>query len=191
MGQALRRATGRVRVSGHRPPPVEAVKRADRPPPVGPAMTEAPATAGQDHVGISDPESIPGITNEQGVLEERDPGYDAMLSKMVGRITVKPGGKLEMGEAYIVEKYNRPMPKLRSSKAEVEGDEQKSAPPGTLTAAQLQEIILLHQGKSELHQGPMVVPDIAKRFRIDAAHVEGIVQFISIPPENNTTITKK
>lgn len=32
------------------------------------------------------------------VLEERDPDYDAMLRKMVGRITTKPGGKPEMGE---------------------------------------------------------------------------------------------
>lgn len=94
-------------------------------------------------------------------------------------------------QAGIVEKYNRPLPKLRNSKAEVKGDEQKSAPPGTLTAAQLREIILLHQGKSELHQGPMAVPDIAKRFRIDAVRVESIVQFISMPPENDTNNTKK
>jgi len=32
------------------------------------------------------------------VPEERDPTYEAMLSQMVGRITAKPGGKLEMGE---------------------------------------------------------------------------------------------
>jgi len=46
------------------------------------------------------PESIPKMTSEN-VLEERDPGYDAMLGKMVGRITSKPGGKLEMGEVRI------------------------------------------------------------------------------------------
>ena len=40
--------------------------------------------------------SRPGDNN--GVLEERDPDYDAMLRKMVGRITTKPGGKPEMGE---------------------------------------------------------------------------------------------
>ncbi|XP_020250348.1 uncharacterized protein LOC109827742 [Asparagus officinalis] len=113
-----------------------------------------------------------------------------MLSKMVGKITTKPGGKLEMGEAYVVEKYNRPLPKLRSSKAEISGDDQKSGPPGTLTAVQLQQIILLHQGKSEQHQGPMTIPDIAKEFRIDAAHVESIVRFVSMPPENNTKNNK-
>lgn len=36
--------------------------------------------------------------NAENVLEERDSGYDAMLSQMVGRIQSKPGGKLEMGE---------------------------------------------------------------------------------------------
>lgn len=32
------------------------------------------------------------------IEEQRDSEYDAMLSKMVGRIQTKPGGKLEMGE---------------------------------------------------------------------------------------------
>jgi hypothetical protein len=32
------------------------------------------------------------------ILEERDPKFDAMLGQMLGRITSKPGGKLEMGE---------------------------------------------------------------------------------------------
>lgn len=54
MGQALRRATGRARASSPQPPAVEAVKKA-HPPPVGSAKTEAPATACQDHAGISDP----------------------------------------------------------------------------------------------------------------------------------------
>ena len=43
------------------------------------------------------PESIP-IMESENVLKERDPGYDAMLSQMVGRITSKPGGKLELGK---------------------------------------------------------------------------------------------
>lgn len=36
--------------------------------------------------------------NAENVLEERDPQFDAMLGKMVGRISSKAGGKLEMGE---------------------------------------------------------------------------------------------
>lgn len=36
--------------------------------------------------------------DDHGVLEERDPSYDEMLKRMVGRITTKPGGKPEMGE---------------------------------------------------------------------------------------------
>lgn len=43
------------------------------------------------------PEDISGLRSNN-VLEERDPEYDAMLNKMLGRITTKPGGKLEMGE---------------------------------------------------------------------------------------------
>lgn len=89
-------------------------------------------------------------------------------------------------QAFIVEKYNRPMPKLRSSKAETGTNERKSEPTGTLYAAQLEQINLLYQGKSEEHKGPMVVQEIAQKFRIDAARVERIVQFLSLPPENNT-----
>ena len=37
-------------------------------------------------------------SNSENVLEERDSKYDAMLNQMVGRISAKPGGKLEMGE---------------------------------------------------------------------------------------------
>lgn len=34
----------------------------------------------------------------ENVLEDKDPQYDAMLSQMVGRIRMKPGGKPEMGD---------------------------------------------------------------------------------------------
>lgn len=37
-----------------------------------------------------------------GALEERDPKYDEMLKQMVGRITSRPGGKLEMGEVRLI-----------------------------------------------------------------------------------------
>ena len=41
--------------------------------------------------------------NSENVLETRDPKYDAMLNQMMGRITTKPGGKLEMGEVSVCE----------------------------------------------------------------------------------------
>jgi hypothetical protein len=40
--------------------------------------------------------------NADGILEERDPSYEDMLKHMVGRITTKPGGKLEMGEVSLL-----------------------------------------------------------------------------------------
>lgn len=183
MGQALRRATGRLRSSRPEPPP-ELAKNPEL------RRQRDVQTSGQDRLGISDSEDISRIKDDHGILEERDPRYDGMLSKMVGTIASKPGGKLEMGEAFIVEKYNRPLPKLRSSKAEATGGEQKSAPPGNLSVAQLQQIILLHQGKSDEHQGRMEVHDIARKFNIDAAHVERIVQFVSLPPEDHNNSQK-
>lgn len=85
-------------------------------------------------------------------------------------------------QSFIVEKYNRPLPKLRSSKTETSGDEQK-APPGTLDVVKIKQILLLHEGKSEEHQGPMDVDAIAKKFMIDAAQVQKILKFVSLPPE--------
>ncbi|KAM0954341.1 hypothetical protein DsansV1_C01g0010011 [Dioscorea sansibarensis] len=176
MGQALRRVTGKMGSSRTAPPSVKGVE------PVAPVRRQEPTAP---VAGGSDAAELRGISrpgDNNGVLEERDPDYDAMLRKMVGRITTKPGGKPEMGEAFIVEKYNRPMPKLRTSKVEADG--QKPIPPGTLTAAQVQEIILLYQGKSSEHRGKMQVDEIAKKFSIDAIQVQSIVQFISLPPED-------
>ncbi|KAL7220679.1 hypothetical protein ACSBR2_013541 [Camellia fascicularis] len=63
-------------------------------------------------VGLSE---VDTRINAENILEERDPQYDAMLGQMAGRIRSKPEGKLEMGEASVVDKYKRPMPKLRNT----------------------------------------------------------------------------
>lgn len=87
-------------------------------------------------------------------------------------------------QAGIVERHSKPMPKLRSSRAEEGDDLQKPLPPGTLSIVQIREIILLHQGKAEGRQGPMDVQDIAKKFGVEAMHVQQIIQFMSLPPED-------
>lgn len=59
-------------------------------------------------------------------------------------------------------------------------------PPGTLKITQLREIILLHQGKSDGHDGPMDAAQIAERFQINVAQVQSILQFVSLPPEDES-----
>jgi hypothetical protein len=86
----------------------------------------------------------------------------------------------------VVERYNRPMPKLRNTKPDSGGYEERSVPPGTLNVAQLRHIILLHQGKADDHEGPMDIQQIAKKFRVDVVQVERIVQFLSVPPEDSS-----
>lgn len=85
-------------------------------------------------------------------------------------------------QAFIVERYNRPLPKLRTSKA-AGHDEQKPTPPGSLNTAQLRHILLLHQGKADDHDGAMDTHHIAEKFKIDVIEVERILQFISLPTE--------
>lgn len=120
-----------------------------------------------------------------GVLVERDPSYDEMLKHMVGRITTKPGGKPEMGEAFVVERYNRPLPKVRTSKPEPGEGGHRQLPPGTLNVEHIHEIIQLYQGKSGSHHGPMSVDEIASKFRVEASVVRNIVQFVSLPQDQH------
>ncbi|XP_004229227.1 uncharacterized protein [Solanum lycopersicum] len=173
MGQAFRRATGRIGSST-----VDAAKK-----PIDrriPPVNRTPA----DNVGPV-AESSPKVSIKNTV-EEKDPKFDAMLSQMVGRIQAKPGGKLEMGEATVVERYDRPLPKLRNTTSESSRYEERPAPTGTLNVAQIKEILLLHQGRSDDHQGPMDINGICERFRIDAAQVQRILQFVSLPPEDTS-----
>lgn len=91
-----------------------------------------------------------------------------------------------MWQAFVVERYNKPMPKLRTTKPDSGGYEERPVPPGSLNVAQLRHIILLHQGKADDHKGPMNVQQIAEKFRIDVKQVEGILQFLSLPPEDSS-----
>ncbi|KAI3459276.1 hypothetical protein Pfo_015939 [Paulownia fortunei] len=180
MGQAFRRGTGRIG-SSKVDKTSELGKHIDQRPPPPPVPVDklptddvTPGSEGASRV------------NAENVLEDRDVQYDAMLSQMVGRIRSKPGGKLEMGEASVVEKYKRPLPKLRNTTPESGRYEERPAPPGTLNVAQVRQIILLYQGKSDDYDGSMDVGQIAERFQIDAAQVQNILQFVSLPPEDDS-----
>ncbi|KAL7220674.1 hypothetical protein ACSBR2_013536 [Camellia fascicularis] len=95
-----------------------------------------------------------------------------MLGQMVGRIRSKSGGKLEMGEASMVDKYERPMPKLRNTSPESSRYEEIPVPPWTLNVTQLRHITLLHQGKVDDHNGHMDITKIADKFRIDVVQIQ-------------------
>ncbi|KAG2721489.1 hypothetical protein I3760_02G084500 [Carya illinoinensis] len=189
MGQALRRASGRIQASSssiERTPSTSSKSKNvidQRPTAVG--STDGLSISKTGDPGALGSAATPEI-NAENVLEERDPKYDAMLSQMVGRISSKPGGKLEMGEAFVVEKYNKPMPKLRNTKPDSGGYGERPVPPGTLNVAQLRHVILLHQGKADDHEGPMNVQQIAEKFRVDVKQVEGILQFLTLPPEDSS-----
>ncbi|XVF38697.1 hypothetical protein REPUB_Repub20aG0124000 [Reevesia pubescens] len=176
MGQAFRRATGRIRSVDQSQP--SKIRK-----PLGP--TDEPKISRAPHYDNLDHERV-SRSNPENVLEERDPKYDAMLTQMVGRISAKPGGKLEMGEALVSENPSRPLPKLRNITPESGRYEERPAPPGTLNVKQLHHIMLLHQGKADDHDGPMDVHQIAEKFRLDVTQVQRILQFISLPPEDST-----
>ncbi|KAL7210436.1 hypothetical protein ACSBR1_031898 [Camellia fascicularis] len=180
MGQAFRRASGRIRSTNLEPPSSTAPKKpVDSRPPVAPPDK----VAGDSFGPVSEVE--PRI-NAENILEERDPQYDVMLNQMVGRIKSKPGGKLEMGEASVVENYRRPLPKLRNTNMDSSRYEERPVPPGTLNVAQLRHVILLHQGKADDHDGPMDIHQIAEKFRVEVVQIQKILQSVSLPPEDSS-----
>ncbi|EPS64545.1 hypothetical protein M569_10240 [Genlisea aurea] len=192
MGQAFRRATGKIAGSSSETASqlVKPIERR-RPPPFHPPPTAAPIDDKVPKQEVISPGDTTPRLNPENVLEVRDPDYDTMLSQIVGRIQAKPGGKLEMGEAAVVEKYRRPLPKLRNTRPDSDSYDERPAPPGTLNVKQLRQIILLHQGKSDDHDGPMDVPQIASRFNVTAAQVNSIINFVTLPPEEDERTSKK
>ncbi|KAJ7955075.1 Dynein beta chain, ciliary protein [Quillaja saponaria] len=187
MGQAFRRASGKIRASSgidtssSISKPRSVIDR--QPPPKGPPE-KVEISKANEHGGVD----VDGANraNVDNVLEGKDQKYDAMLSQMVGRIRSKPGGKQELGEAFVVEKYNRPMPKLRNTKPDSGRYEERAVPLGTLNVAQLRHIILLHEGKADNHNGPMDICQIAEKFRVDVVQVQTILQYLSLPPEDSS-----
>lgn len=77
------------------------------------------------------------------------------------------------------------MPRLRNTKPDSGGYEERPVPTGTLNVAQLRQIILLHNGKAEDHNGPMDAHQIAEKFQVDVVQIQRILQFLSEPPEGS------
>ncbi|KAF4355193.1 hypothetical protein F8388_012968, partial [Cannabis sativa] len=183
MGQAFRRASGRFRTTSTTDAtsswstPKNVVDR--KPPTVTTTINEEiPKTA---QLGAAPDSDVNLGRNVDNVLEERDPKFDAMLGQMVVE------SKLSLGEnwkwAFVVEQYKRPLPKLRNTKPDYSSIEDAQTPSGTLNVAQLRHIVLLHEGKAADQNGPMNAQQIAEKFRVDVAEVHKILQFISLPPE--------
>ncbi|XP_010510183.1 PREDICTED: uncharacterized protein LOC104786456 isoform X2 [Camelina sativa] len=181
MGQQLRRAVGKIKEVERSTPSSTSrvvVDRRSLPTEELTAVKPSPSTAAVE--GVS---SGRRTSEEDNVLEERDPKYDTMLNQMVGRIKAKPGGKAEMGEASVVETSKRPLPKLRNTTPESTRYEENPVPQGTLNIAQVRHIMLLYQGKAQDHNGSMSVKEIAEKYRIDVSQVQKITQFLSLPTE--------
>lgn len=183
MGQAFRRAAGKLRsttidtTSPSSSAPSRYQNSSDRRPRVVPPDDRLHIHDKND-AGEGSAKSSPEVSGE------RDPTYEAMLSQMVGRITAKHGGKLEMGEAFVVQQSKRPLPKVRNTTPDSGRYEERPVPAGTLNVAQLRHIMLLYQGKADDHDGPMDLKEVAQRFRVDAAQLQKIFQFVSLPPED-------
>eukprot|EP01018_Ginkgo_biloba_P021747 Gb_15443 [translate_table: standard] len=185
MGQALRRATGRVKSSNLKTPKKSSAIQ-DQNPEFGRHAPSESKTQRPIEINIDnwDPKPDPNTTLDPDALDRRDPGYDVMLNQMLGRIRVKPGGKSEMGEASVIPKYKRPMPKLQKSDASARPNEEEIVAPGTLNISQLRQILQLHEGKAENQEKPMDAKGIAEKFRVDGVVVQKILHYVSLPTES-------
>ncbi|XP_010666731.2 uncharacterized protein LOC104883865 isoform X1 [Beta vulgaris subsp. vulgaris] len=183
MGQALRRATGKLRntnidTSSSAPSPIQhSFDRAAK-----------PVSSGNNvQINNKDFPSDRNSTSNAQVLEERDPTYEVMLSQMAGKIKTKPGGKLEMGEASVVQKTQRPLPRIRNTSPDAGRYEERPVAAGTLNVAQLRHIMLLHKGKDVEQDKQLGLKEVAENFRVDAVQLEKVFKYVSLPPENNTS----
>ena len=89
-----------------------------------------------------------------------------------------------ISQAFVVQKSKRPLPKVRNSTSDPGRYEERPVAAGTLNVAQFRRIMLLYQGKADDHDGPMDVTEIAQRFRVDAAELQRIFQFVSLASED-------
>ncbi|KAF2313889.1 hypothetical protein GH714_018616 [Hevea brasiliensis] len=159
MGQAFRRASGRIRATD--PSPTAKSVRERRPP-----------------VGTTEKVNISRRTAQYNNQDSLD---SVMYATLMKRLLTSDYFKIVssfMLWAAVVERYNRPMPKLRNTKPDSGRYEERPAPQGTLNVAQLRHIMLLHQGKADDHNGPMDIHQIAKKFRLEVAQVEQILQYV-------------
>lgn len=90
-----------------------------------------------------------------------------------------------------MERYERPMPKLRNTDVKSSRYEDRPAPPGTLNVAQMRHVIQLHEGKAEDHNGTMAVQQIAQRYNVSVTQIHTILQFLSLPPEDTLRAKNK
>uniref|UniRef100_A0A803N0Y2 Uncharacterized protein n=1 Tax=Chenopodium quinoa TaxID=63459 RepID=A0A803N0Y2_CHEQI len=93
-------------------------------------------------------------------------------------------------KANVVQKPKRPLPKVRNTTPETGRYEERPVAAGTLNVAQFRHIMRLHQGKADEHDGPLGLKEVAERFQVDAVQLEKILQYVSLPPEDNTNRKK-
>lgn len=193
MGQTLRRATGWLRS----PNPTTPTKSSSSVKGHKPEIFNRPPSQSKPQESIPvinpnwDTKADPNLAPDSNVLERRDPRYDVMLNEMFGRVKVKPGGSAEMGDAAVVPKYNRPLPKLRKTSVDTSSGGEKTLAPGTFTVAQLRQMLLLHEGKAENQEKPMDPKGIADRVQLDVRVVQKIIHYVSLPPVSNAEGKKR
>lgn len=181
MGQTLRRATGWLR-SANPTAPTKSSSVKDHKPEL---FSRPPSQSkSQDSIPVNnpnwDPKADPNQAPDSNVLEQRDPSYDVMLNEMFGRV-----------KAAVVPKYNRPLPKLRNTSVNTGPNGEKILAPGTLTVAQLHQMLLLHEGKAENQEKSMDAKGIAERFQLDVLVVQRILHYVSLPPVSNAAGEKR
>ncbi|KAJ7554570.1 hypothetical protein O6H91_06G145900 [Diphasiastrum complanatum] len=129
------------------------------------------------------PEPHPIVEPMQNLVgwDYSDPKYAAMVRQVVGRITTRPGGKPEMGEAEITAEYRRPKPVNRHTSAATGPDDDIPVNPGTLNLRQLRELFLLYQGQADGQEKPLDFETLAKKYKLDVVLVEKMLRHTALP----------
>ncbi|KAG0612315.1 hypothetical protein M758_6G018100 [Ceratodon purpureus] len=117
----------------------------------------------------------------KGEWDRGDPKYSMMVQQVVGKISTRPGGNQEMGNAHVTAEFRRPKPANRHTSAATGPDEEHVVATGTLNLAGIQEALRLYQGLGEGQEKPLDVKTLAAKFNVDAVLLEKVLLYTSLP----------
>lgn len=195
MGQALQKlrggSGGGAAAALRRAPPPQHhanntnIDTAVRPPPSQPPQP-VPRQSVEVRPQAPEPQPIiePGMPIP-GEWNRGDPRYSAMVQQVVGKISTRPGGTQEMGNAQVTAEFRRPRPSNRRTSAATGPDEEKVVAAGTLNIAGIQEALRLFQGiraeGEKVQEKPMDVKSLAEKFNVNVVLLERVLKYTSLP----------
>lgn len=110
--------------------------------------------------------------------DRSDPKYKVMVQEIAGNIITRSGEKLGPGGEAL---HRRPLPSNRHTSVGTGPSEDFIVAPGTLNLAHIRQMLSSYQGLAESDERHLDGQALAKKYNVDAALLEKVLQFCEIP----------